>query len=228
MCSAFFSTIKLQPYFKWYSKGFHVALKSANLHIPEFKTSSFRVWTHFDLSNVTRPETETLKKLASAPNIPIEQLRAQIANFRHINPNTDRTWIDYVGGGSGSGLVFLIVICCSLYWCCKRTQSQETRSPACITNAAPENPSILQTRVGAIGTDKYSVPGWETVGIQDPVGAQCKVLSNNMQYAFDTALPDQLEDYGINVKEHHRRLRTRQYTTKPQIEGKPSLEILSV
>ena len=75
--------------------------------------------------------------------------------------------------------------------------------PACTTNAAPENPNMLHTRVGAIGTDKCSVPGQKTVGIQDPVGTQCKVLSNDMQYAFATALLDQLEDYGTNVKEHH-------------------------
>ena len=92
---------------------------------------------------------------------------------------------------------------------------------------------MLHTRVGAIGTDKYSVPCWETVGIQDPVGTQCKVLSNDMQYAFTTAI---LEEYGANVKEHHRslrtrqyrRLRTRHYPAKPQIEAKPSLEIQSV
>ena len=66
VCSAFSSTIKFPPYFMWYSKGFHVALKSANLHIPEFTTSGFRVWTHFSLSNVTKPEIENLKKLAPA------------------------------------------------------------------------------------------------------------------------------------------------------------------
>ena len=130
MCSAFSSTIKLPPYSKWYSKGFHVALKSANLHIPRFKTSIFRVWTHFDLSNVTKPEIDNLKKLAPAPNIPIDQLRAQIAYFSNINPDTDRPWIYYVGGGSGSGLALLVVIYCLLYWCCKRTQSQETRLPS--------------------------------------------------------------------------------------------------
>ena len=189
-CNAFSSNIKLPPYFKQYSKGFHVALKSADLHIPYFTTSSFRVWTHFDLSNVTQPEVENLKKLAQAPNIPIDQLRVQIANFKHINPDMDKPWIYYVGGGSGSGLVLLIVICCLLYWCCKKTQSQETRSPAFVTNTAPENPNMLHTRVGATGTDKYSVPGWETVGIQDPVGTQCKVLSNDMQYSFATALLD--------------------------------------
>ena len=73
----------------------------------------------------------------------------------------------------------------------------------------------MHTRMGAIGTDTYSVPGQETVGIQDPVGMQCKVLSNNMQYAFATAHLDQLEGYGTDVKEHHRRLKTRQYPAKP-------------
>ena len=28
------------------------------------------LWTHFDLSNVTWPEVENLRKLAPAPNIP--------------------------------------------------------------------------------------------------------------------------------------------------------------
>ena len=145
-----------------------------------------------------------------------------------MNLNTDKPWIYCVGGGSGSGLVLLIEICCMLYWCCKRTKTQETRSPTSATSAAPVNPNMLHTRVGAISTDKCSVPGQETVGIQDPVGMQCTVLCNDMQYPFATALLDQLEDYGANVKEHCRRLRTRQYPAKPQIEAKPSLEIQSV
>ena len=48
-----------------------------------------------------------------------------------------------------------------------------------------------------------------------------------MQYAFATALLDQLEDYGADVNEHSRELRTRQYSAKPQIEVKTSLEIQS-
>ena len=86
---------------------------------------------------------------------------------------------------------------------------------------------MLHTRVGAIGTDRSLVPVQETVGIQDPAGMHCKVLSNDMQYAFTTALLDQLEDYDADVKEHYRRLRTRQYPAKPQIAAKPSLEIQS-
>ena len=82
--------------------------------------------------------------------------------------------------------------------------------------------------MGTIGTDKYSVSCWEAVGIQDPVGTHHMVLSNDMQYAFASAILDQLEDYGANVKEHCRRLRNRQDTAKPQIEAKLSLEIQDV
>ena len=106
---------------KRFSKGFHVALKSGNLHIPKCSTPDFRIWTHLNLSNVTKPKIQNLRKLVSAPSIPIDQLRAQISNFRHISSDTDQPWIYYVGGGSGSGLVLLFVICCLLYWCCKRS-----------------------------------------------------------------------------------------------------------
>ena len=149
-------------------------------------------------------------------------------DFRHITSNTDRPWIYYIGGGSGSGLVLVIIICCLLYWCCKRTQKFETGPLAYVTNADPENPNMLHTRVGPIGTNKCSVLGQETVGIQDPMGTQCMVLSNDMQYAIVSALLDQLEDYGTNVKEHHRRLRNRQPTARTLIEAKPSIEIQGV
>ena len=193
-----------------------------------FTPFNIRVWTHFDLSNVTKPEINSLGKLAPAPNIPIDQLRAQIANFRHITSDTDRPRNYYVGGGSGSGLVLLTVICCLLYWYCKRVQKLETRSPACVTNADLENPNMLHTRVGAIGTAKCSVLGQEIVGIQDPVGTQCMVLSNHMQYAFTSALLDQLEDYGANVREHYGRLMDRQHAARIPIEAKPSIEIQDV
>ena len=133
VCSASSSGIKLLPYFTQYSQGFYVASKSANFNIPKLTTSSFRIWTHFDLSHVTKPEIENLKKCAPAPNIHINESRAQIVNFRCITSDTDKSWIYYVGGGSGSGLVLLIVICCLLYWCCKRTKKLETRLPACAT-----------------------------------------------------------------------------------------------
>ena len=104
----------------------------------------------------------------------------------------------------------------------------ETRLPACVTNADPENLNMMHTRVGAIGTNSGSVPGWETAQIRDPAGAQHTVLSNDMQFAFASALLDQLEDYGANVREHCRRLRDRHYIVKTPIEAKPSLEIQDV
>ena len=77
-CSTFFSVIKLPPYFKQYSSGFHVALKSANLHISQFTPFSFIVWKHFDISNVTKPEVKNLRKLAQGPNIPINSSESKL------------------------------------------------------------------------------------------------------------------------------------------------------
>ena len=86
----------------------------------------------------------------------------------------------------------------------------------------------MHTRMGAISTDKYSVHGQKTVGIQDPVGTQSEVVNNDMQYAFATALLYQLEDYDTNANEQSAEdLRTRQYPAKPQIVAKTSLEIQS-
>ena len=65
-CTAFSSDIKLPPYLKQYSKGFHVALKSANLHISKFTPAKFGIWTHFDLLNVNQPEVNNLRKTTTS------------------------------------------------------------------------------------------------------------------------------------------------------------------
>ena len=46
------------------------------------------------------------KLILKKPTIPIDQLRAQIANLRHININNDKkqSWI-IVESGSGSGIL---------------------------------------------------------------------------------------------------------------------------
>ena len=74
-------------------------------------------------------------------------------------------------------------------------------------------------RAGAIGVDQNSAPGQVTVGIQDSVGDKRMVLNYDMQNAFASAHLDQLEDLGADVREHHRRLRPRQYSAIPQIEN---------
>ena len=101
----------------------------------------------------------------------------------------------------------------------------EPRSPACVTNADPENPNMMHTRVGAIGTNRCSGPGQKTVRIQNPVGTQHTVLCTDVQFAFASGLLDQLEDYGADVREHHRRSRDRHHTARTPIWVKSSIEI---
>ena len=130
-CSAFSPLIKLSPYFKQYSKGFHVALRDANLHLTIFSPSHFRIWKTFNLSKIEPIDIENLKKLPPAPTIPIDQLRTQITSFRQIETNKSASQIYYVGGGSGSGSILLIVICCLVFWRCKHHQSNETTLTSC-------------------------------------------------------------------------------------------------
>ena len=111
-----------------------------------------------------------LKKLAPAPTIPIDQLRAQIANFRHINTDTDKSWIYIVGGGSGSGLILLLIICGCLYWRCKNPQYPGARSPPHVTYTAPENQNMMHITEDAIRSTRGSDLGLKTVRIQDQWG----------------------------------------------------------
>ena len=163
-CSAFSPGVKLPPYFKQFSKDFHVALKSAHLNVPKYNPTNFRIWHTFNVSNLSPIESEKLKKLAPAPTIPIDQLRAQIASFRHININNDKkqSWIT-VGSGSGSGILLLVVICGCLYWRCKNHQSPKSRSPAHVTYTDPENPNMMHTREDAIRSGRGSELGLKTL-----------------------------------------------------------------
>ena len=87
-----------------------IAIKTAKLNVPTFNTSNFRIWQRFNLSKISDIEKNHLQKLELAPAIPMEQLMAQISSFRHIETKTDQSWIYYVGYGSGSGLLLLLVI----------------------------------------------------------------------------------------------------------------------
>ena len=177
------------------------------------------IWNTFNLSKIKPIDIENLKKLTPSPAVPVSQLRTQIASFRQIDTNKSTSWIYYVGGGSGSGSILLIVICCLVCWRCKHHQSNGTRSPSPTAYTAPENPNMTIPRVGAIQVDQNSAPGQLTVGIQDSVGDKRMVLNYDKQNAFASALLDQLEDLGANVREHCRRLRPRQNSAIPQIEN---------
>ena len=67
-CSGFSSKIKLPPYFRQYSKGFHIALKAANLHIPKFTPTNFRIWTPFNLSNITSCRGRKFEEVRTCPS----------------------------------------------------------------------------------------------------------------------------------------------------------------
>ena len=59
-CSAFSPEIKLPPYFKQYSKGFEMAIRTTNLNVPTFNTSNFRIWQPFNLSKISDVEKKQL------------------------------------------------------------------------------------------------------------------------------------------------------------------------
>ena len=96
--SAFSSLIKLPPYFKQYSKGFHVALRTVNLHLPNSPHLILECGTHLIYQKIEPIDTENLKKLTPAPAIPISPLRTQISSFRQIDTDKSTSWVYYVGG----------------------------------------------------------------------------------------------------------------------------------
>ena len=115
--------------------------------------------------NATSIKVENLNKLEHCPAIPIDQLRTKIVSFRQIETNKSTSWIYYVGGGSGSDSILLIVKCCLVCWRCKHHQSKETRSSSPIAYTVPKNPNMTHAKVGAIRTGQSSAVGQGTVGI---------------------------------------------------------------
>ena len=71
-CSASSPLIKLPPYFKQHSKGFHIALRAATLHLLKSSQSDFRIWKTLNLSKIEPIDIENLKKLTPAPANPVD------------------------------------------------------------------------------------------------------------------------------------------------------------
>ena len=125
-CSAFSSEIKLPTFFRQYLNGFDVALRVANLHVCKFYSSSFWIWNHFNIFNLTVAVTKKLQKLPPSSLVPIEQLKAQIQGFEDLDEDKNyKSWIYIVRGGSGSSLILITVIGVIVYWCCKKPQSKD-------------------------------------------------------------------------------------------------------
>ena len=60
-CGALSSEIKHPPYFKQYSKGFEIAIKTAKFNALTFNTSNFRIWQPFNLSKISDVEKKAIK-----------------------------------------------------------------------------------------------------------------------------------------------------------------------
>ena len=132
-----------------------------------------------------------VKEIGSSTTIPIDQLRAQIASFRHINTDKDKSWIYIVGGGSGSGLILLLII---LVVCTGdvRILSTWCQITIHVTYTDPENQNMMHTREDAIRSNRGSDLGLKTVRFQDPVGDMGKVIDVRVQQAFTEAVLDKL------------------------------------
>ena len=204
------------PYFRQYPNGFDVALRAANLHVPKFNSSSFRIWKHFNIYNLTVAVTRKLEKLPPTPSVPVDQLKALIQGFKDLNEDkNDKSWIHIIGGGSGSGIILLIIIGVIVYWCWKKPQSKGDIPTTSVTYTAPETTNLGSPIVNTRRAGQYFALGQEPEEVQEPVGGQKIVINNDMQLAYASALLDHLEDLGSNVQSHCRRLRARHYPALP-------------
>ena len=171
-----------------------------------------------NLTTLSTTDKGNLKKLDPVPAVPIHELRAKISDLRKLK-SKDQYWL-YILGGMGSGTILLIIVIVCVYLRCRKHPQNEARSTSLpISSSAPENPNMKHTSIGATWTDHSTALGWETVGIQDPESPYKKVTLNKPVQSFDgTALLDQLEELGIDVSGHCRRLQARHYAALPSIE----------
>ena len=110
-CSAFSAKIKLPPYFKKYSKGFAIAIKTANLHSAKLDHVDFHIWKSFNVSSLSTSQKSNLKKLHSIPSVPVNELRAKIESLKMLDSNSKgKSWFYILGGGTGSGVLLIVII----------------------------------------------------------------------------------------------------------------------
>ena len=112
------------------------------------------------------------------------------------------------GGGSGAGLLLLIVIGI-LILRCKYSKLKKSSSLPHVTYSFtdPENSNIVYSKLGAIRAKKGLAFGQETVEMQDPVSNMRSGFENDLQLAYTSALLGQLEARGADVSKHRSRLR---------------------
>ena len=125
-----------------------------------------------------------------------------------------------MGGGIGSGLLLIVImVSVYVYWRYKKYSQNDARSTNLSGNPTDSgNLNMMHTRKGATRTDD-TVLGQEAVRIQVLGENYKKVSVKNLVHGSEaSALLVQLEELGINVSEHCRKQRIRQYDALPSIE----------
>ena len=111
----------------------------------------------------------------------------------------------------------MVSVC--VYWRYKKYSQNDDRSTNLSGNPTDSvNLNVMHTRQGATRTDD-TVLGHKAVRIQ-VLGEPYKNVSvtNPVHGSEASAFLDQLEELGIDVSEHHRKQRIRQYDALPSIE----------
>ena len=211
-CSAFSAKIKLPPYLKKYSKGFARTIKTANLHSDKLDHVDFCIWKSFNVSSLSTIQKSNLKKLDSAPSVPVNELRAKIESLKMLNLDSKgKSWFYILGGGTGSGVLLPVIVMMCVYWKCRKYARKEARSTSLnITCTDTENLNVLHTRKGATRSFDVTDLGQEVVRIQGSKRPIKKVNFDDQLQGFELpAILDQLEKLGINVSVHCRSLKAR-------------------
>ena len=148
-CSAFSAKFKLPPYFKKLSQGFPLAIKEANLHTPTNQPLDFRAWKSLEVSNLTKVQISQLKQLKPAAKIPVNILKAEIGNLKRLDlDNNTMEWI-FIGGGSGSGILLLVIVfLCVYYNCGKQKGNEQARSDLGRPDTEHESLNMKHTKSG--------------------------------------------------------------------------------
>ena len=96
--STFSARLKLSPNFKQYSKGYDIAIKTANLHSITFSLIDFCIWKSFNASSLFSIQKSNLMKLDTILSVPVNELRAMTDSVKMLHfDSKDKSQFYYLG-----------------------------------------------------------------------------------------------------------------------------------